>query len=157
MWGIPLGLVAAGALEWSFHRYVQHGFGRKKGSFWDFHWREHHRVVRQNDYHDPGYHRPLGWHAQGKEVAALAAGALAVTPLYVVAPFFTATLHYSALRYYRIHKRSHLDPAWAKQNIPWHYDHHMGPNPNANWCITSPWFDHLMGTRQPFLRVKAER
>ena len=55
------------------------------------------------------------------------------------------------MRYYRVHKRAHLDPEWAKVHLPWHYDHHMGPNQNANWCVTRPWFDHLMGTREPYL------
>lgn len=24
----------------------------------------------------------------------------------------------------------------------------MGRNPNANWCVTRPWFDYVMGTRE---------
>jgi hypothetical protein len=24
----------------------------------------------------------------------------------------------------------------------------MGRNPNANWCVTKPWFDYVMGTRE---------
>ena len=40
---------------------------------------------------------------------------------------------------------------WARENLPWHYDHHMGPDQNANWCVTKPWFDHVMGTRKPYL------
>lgn len=34
-----------------------------------------------------------------------------------------------------------------KKRIPWHYDHHMTSNQNANWCVTKPWFDYIMGTR----------
>jgi hypothetical protein len=149
MLGIPLGLVTANAVEWVVHKHVLHGWGRKRGTFWSFHFHEHHRLVRQNGYHDPNYLRfPLGLHAQGKEAWALIGASAAVAPLFPVAPFFVGTLWYSAANYYRIHKRSHLDPAWGRQRIPWHYDHHMGRNPGANWCVTRPWFDYVMGTRE---------
>lgn len=149
MIGIPLGLVTANAVEWAVHKHVLHGWGRTRGTFWSFHFHEHHKLVRQNDYHDPNYHRfPLGLHAQGKEAWALLGASVAVAPLFPVAPFFTATLWYSAANYYRLHKHSHLDPAWGRARIPWHYDHHMGRNPSANWCVTRPWFDYVMGTRE---------
>ena len=73
--------------------------------------------------------------------------ALAHLPLFPVAPFFVATVEYSTLRYYRVHKRAHRDPAWARKHLRWHYDHHMGKDQDANWCVTWPWFDWLMGTR----------
>lgn len=149
MIGIPLGLLTANAVEWAIHKHVLHGWGRTRGTFWSFHFHEHHKLVRQGGYHDPNYHRfPLGLHAQGKEAWGLIAGGLAVAPLFPVAPFFVGTLWYSAANYYRIHKHSHLDPAWGQSRIPWHYDHHMGRNPNANWCVTRPWFDYVMGTRE---------
>jgi sterol desaturase/sphingolipid hydroxylase (fatty acid hydroxylase superfamily) len=25
----------------------------------------------------------------------------------------------------------------------------MGRNPDMNWGVTRPWFDHLLGTREP--------
>lgn len=114
MIGIPLGLVTANAVEWLVHRHLLHGWGRRRGTFWSFHFHEHHRNVRDAGYHDPNYHRfPLGLHAQGKEAWGLIGASLAVAPLFPVAPFFVATLWYSAANYYRIHKHSHLDPAWA--------------------------------------------
>ncbi|MGQ0530769.1 MAG: hypothetical protein ACT4PG_13385 [Panacagrimonas sp.] len=149
MMGIPLGLLTANAAEWVIHKHVLHGWGGKRGKFWSFHFHEHHREVRQNHYHDPNYRRfPLGLHAQGKEAWGLIGMSAAVAPLFPVAPFFVGTLWYSAANYYRIHKRSHLDPAWGQARIPWHYDHHMGRNPSANWCVTRPWFDYVMGTRE---------
>lgn len=107
---------------------------------------------RRNDFQDPAYGRsPWGRHALGKEVASLVAGSVVVTPMLPVAPFFVGALYYCAWNYYRVHRKSHLDPEWAKRHLPWHYDHHMGPNPNAKWCVTRPWLDHLMGTREYFL------
>lgn len=158
MLGIPLGLLAANAAEWYIHKNVLHGWGRKKDSMWRFHVAEHHPIVRKNDHIDTNYERfPLGWHAQGKEAWGLIAGCAAVTPLAPVAPFFVGTLYYSAWNYYSKHRRSHEDTEWAKQHLPWHYDHHMGPNPNANWCVTKPWFDHIMGTREPYLGTELEQ
>ncbi len=149
MIGIPVGLLTANAVEWVMHKHVLHGWGRKRGTFWSFHFHEHHRLVRQHEYRDPNYQRfPLGPHAQGKEAWALIAGSAVVAPLFPVAPFFVGTLWYSAAHYYHVHKKSHQDPQWGAQHIPWHYDHHMGRNPSANWCVTRPWFDYVMGTRE---------
>lgn len=159
MIGIPLGLAYANAGEWLVHKYVLHGLGRKRSSFWSFHWLEHHRVSRLRDFYDPDYERSLlrsGWNAQTKEAAALAGAALAHLPLFPIAPFFTGAVIWSMWNYYRKHKRAHLDPEWAKEHLPWHYDHHMGPNQDANWCVTSPLFDHIMGTREPYVGTELE-
>lgn len=158
MLGIPLGLLYANAGEWVIHKYVLHGLGRKRGTFWAFHWHEHHRNCRKHDHVDPTYARSLlGWHAQSKEALGLLAAGIAHAPLLPVAPFFTAAVWYSLLRYHRVHKRSHEDPAWAREHLPWHYDHHMGPDQDANWCVSRPWFDQLMGTRQPYVGTARER
>lgn len=149
MIGIPVGLLTANAVEWCLHKYVLHERGRDKDSFWAFHFHEHHLLVRKNDYRDPNYERfPLGAHAQGKEAWSLIGGAVLVAPMFPAAPFFVGTLWYSAANYYWLHKKSHQDPAWAQKYLPWHYDHHMGRNPHANWCVTKPWFDYVMGTRE---------
>lgn len=157
MIGIPLGLLAANATEWMVHKYVLHGLGKKKSSFWSFHWHEHHAESRTNAMADPHYNRSVfGKHSQGKEAAALVGAAIAVAPLFPVAPFFVGTAWYSTLNYYRKHKRSHQDPEWAREHLTWHYDHHMGPKQDANWCVTRPWFDILMGTRVPYAYTERE-
>ncbi len=157
MIGIPLGLLAANASEWAVHRYLLHGLGKKRESYWSFHWHDHHRNVRRNGHDDPDYAKPL-WKSEGmlKEALGLAGAAVAVAPLFPVAPFFVGTLWYSAANYYRVHRRSHLDAEWAREHLPWHYDHHMGPNQNANWCVTRPWFDDLLGTREPYVGTERE-
>lgn len=157
MIGIPLGLLGANATEWLVHKYVLHGLGRNRRSFWSFHWHEHHRSVRRNGHRDADYERSVfAWNAQGKEALALAATGVCLLPLLPVAPFFVGTLLTCGVNYYRVHRRSHLDPDWARAHLPWHYDHHMGPNQDANWCVTRPWFDHLMGTREPYLGTERE-
>jgi hypothetical protein len=135
-------------VEWAVHKYVLHDRGKKPGTFWSFHFHEHHKAVRQHAYHDPNYQRfPLGFHAQGKETWGLIAASVALLPVFPVAPFFVGTSWYCAVNYYRVHKKSHNDPEWGKRNVPWHYDHHMGNHPGANWCVTKPWFDYIMGSR----------
>lgn len=148
MIGVPLGLLYANAGEWLVHKYILHGLGRRKGSFWSFHWHEHHRASRKEGMRDEAYAQPLrGWNAQTKEALALALSAVAHAPLFPVAPFFTATVWYSMAHYYVVHRKAHLDPAWAERHLPWHVDHHLGLNQDANWCVTRPWFDRILGTR----------
>jgi hypothetical protein len=150
MIGIPLGLLYANALEWVLHKYVLHGLGRKKSSFFSFHWHDHHKSARKHDMLDEAYRRPLrDWNPQTKELAGLLGLAVLHAPLVPIAPLFSLTLGYSAVHYYRTHKRAHLDPEWAKVHVPWHVDHHLGADQDANWCVTRPWFDILMGTRVP--------
>src|SRR4051812_45656751 len=144
MLGIPLGLLYANAGEWLIHKYVLHGLGKKKGSFFSFHWAEHHRACRKHEFFDPDYRRSMfGKHAQGKEALAIAALMVAHAPLLPVAPLFTATVWYSAVNYFIKHRKAHLDPEWAKRHLKHHFDHHMGREQDANWCVTQPWFDFL--------------
>lgn len=152
MLGFPIGLAVANAGEWVFHKYVLHGLGKNPRSFWSFHWHEHHRASRKHGHVDEAYRGSLfRWNAQAKEALSLVGVAVATAPLIPVAPFFVGAIWYSGLTYYRRHKRAHLDPQWARDHLPWHYDHHMGPDQHANWCVTRPWFDHVMGTRARYL------
>lgn len=157
MIGVALGLVTANAIEWVMHKYALHGLGADRRSFWSFHWHDHHAHCRRMGFFDPDYMRPLGgWHAKTKEAVALGAGAAVVLPLFPVAPLFAGTLVYCGANYYYKHRRSHMDADWAREHLPWHYDHHMGANQNANWCVTRPWFDHVMGTRIPYVGTEKE-
>ncbi len=158
MIGIPLGLAYTNAGEWLIHKYLLHDLGKKKTSFWSFHFHEHHKACRKNAYADPNYERSLfGWHSQSKEALGLLALGVAHAPLLPVAPFFTSTVWYGLINYYRVHKRSHEDPEWGREHVPWHYDHHMGPNQDANWCVTKPWFDKVMGTRLHYAGTEKEK
>ncbi len=157
MIGVPLGLLYANAGEWLIHKHLLHGRGRNRESYWSFHWHDHHRNVRTNAHIDPHYERSLlGWHAQSKEALGLVLTGAMHLPLLPVAPFFTGAVLYSTWNYYKVHKRSHQDPGWAREHLTWHYDHHMGPNQDANWCVTRPWFDKLMGTYEPYAGTERE-
>jgi hypothetical protein len=157
MLGFALGLVVSNAAEWAIHKYVLHGMGKKKGTFWSFHFHEHHKNVRKSDGHDHMYEHAF-WESpsQSKEVLSLVATALISTPLLPISPGFVAASWLHSGAYYALHKKSHLDPEWAKKWVPWHYDHHMGPDQDKNWCVTHPLFDYLMGTREKWLGSQAE-
>ena len=152
MIGIPIGLAYCNVGEWLIHKHILHGLGKNRRSFWSFHWHDHHRSARAHGMVDEQYTRSLlSWEPQTKEVVALLGLAAAHLPLLPVAPFFTGTVLYGCLHYYRVHKRAHLDTEWAREHLPWHWDHHMGQDQNANWCVTRPWFDQLLGTRKEYL------
>ncbi|MBA2321758.1 MAG: hypothetical protein H0V89_11460 [Deltaproteobacteria bacterium] len=157
MLGFPIGLLYSNAGEWLIHRHLLHGRGKEKSSFWSFHFHEHHRAARTHDMVDADYERPvLGDHAQGREALGLVALMAVHLPLFPVAPFFTSAVWLTGAMYYRRHKRAHQDPAWARKHIPWHVDHHLGPHQYKNWCVTWPWFDHIMGTRVPYVGTPRE-
>lgn len=158
MLGIPVAMVTANAMEWVIHKYLLHGRGRDRASFWAFHWHEHHGECRRNDHIDVNYDKSVfGWNAQGKEAISLLGGGLLFLPLFPVAPFFVGTMWGWGVYYHHVHRKSHRDPDWAREHLPWHYDHHMAPNQDANWCVTKPWFDHVMGTRVPYMGTDKER
>jgi sterol desaturase/sphingolipid hydroxylase (fatty acid hydroxylase superfamily) len=143
---VLLGFVYCNALEWVIHRYVLHGLGKNKKSFWFFHWK-HHKESRKHKFKDnrcsgtPFY--------KDKEFLGVILLLIAHSPTLWVAPAFFITLTWRALDYYRVHTKSHKSEEWAKNYVPWHWDHHMGPREavEANWCVTLPLFDYIMGTR----------
>jgi hypothetical protein len=154
MLGIPVALFFANGVEWYMHKYALHGTQQKGGgrkSFYDIgmknHW-THHRRVRLDTYRDDElYMHPLENDAGRIEIKGVIFLAGITTLVFPIAPFFTLTSYYCGWNYYNTHRQSHLDPEWGKKTIPWHYDHHMNTNQDANWCVTKPWFDYIMGTR----------
>jgi sterol desaturase/sphingolipid hydroxylase (fatty acid hydroxylase superfamily) len=155
--GGALGLLYANVGEWWVHKILFHRIGRRRGTLPDFHHFEHHPHARRNGMIDPDYQRSVfGWHAQGKEMAFWAVVAVGHAPVALVWPSLVGGLYLSVALFYVAHKRAHTDPAWARRWLPWHYDHHMGPNPEANFCVTFPWFDHVMGTRVPYVGTARE-
>ncbi len=144
-----LGLLYANAGEWLMHKYILHALGKNRQSFWAYHLFEHHAVSLQNGMIDPGYQKLelTSWNTQSKELVVLAVIVLLHAPLVLLSPFFTGAVYVSLALYYYKHRRAHLDPVWARRHLRWHYEHHLGDNCNANWCVTWPWFDYVLGTR----------
>jgi hypothetical protein len=153
MLGIPFGFAAFGMGEWAAHKFLLHGLGRR----FQFHFADHHRAARGNGGYDPAYEGPV-WSSptQRRESIGLTVIGLAHAALFPVAPFYTSTIWYCLARYRRDHRRAHLDPAWARDHLPWHYDHHMGDQ-TKNFGVSWSWFDMIAGTREVFVGSARER
>lgn len=159
MFGFIAGLITANAFEWHFHKYILHDQGKKKHSMWRYHWHDHHKTVLQQEYRDPAYEKRIfdELNPQSHEVLSLASAAAIVAPLFPLAPGFVSALWLSQYNYYRVHKKSHLDPEWGYKYLPWHYDHHMAPDQDKNWCVTFPLWDYVMGTRLIYKGTEREK
>ncbi|MCG8438503.1 MAG: sterol desaturase family protein [Pseudomonadales bacterium] len=148
MLGFPVALLTANAFEWYAHKVWLHEYPRKHRNSPFFSHIRHHKRVRLNGFEDEHYTMPM---FQDQEIfnekVALIGLCAVFTPTVAVAPFFTAGIYYSAWQYWHKHSKAHLQPEWARTQLPWHYDHHMNTHQDANWCVTRPWFDYLMGTR----------
>lgn len=148
MLGFPIAILGANAFEWYAHKVWLHEYPSKHRNAPFFTHIRHHKRARLNQFEDEGYRESM-WRDQEmfNEKVALIGLCVASTAVLPVAPFFTLGAYYSAWQYWSKHSKAHLDLEWAKKNLPWHYDHHMNSNQNANWCVTRPWFDYIMGTR----------
>lgn len=157
MFGIPVALAVFGAGEWAIHKKLLHDRGRDKASRFSFHYHDHHQAVRKHGGYDPAYEGPV-WSTptQAREAIGLALIAAAHVPVFPIAPFYTSTIWYCLYRYRRDHKRAHLDPRWARDHLPWHYEHHLGDQ-EKNFGIVWAWFDQVMGTRESYVGTDKER
>ena len=151
MLGIVLQVAIAWAyshvLEYSLHRWLLHN--RKRKQWFRNHFGDHHRIARRNMMLDSKAHDSIQIKGD-PEIKGLLVLALLHAPIAIVWPFAYATLVYSSVSYFFIHRRAHQDFRWARNNLPWHYDHHMGKNQNVNWGVRLPWVDWIMGTRVPW-------
>ena len=160
------GLLVANAFEWAAHKYILHGTPRKgqpryspSPASMNSHW-THHRMVRKTQFADECYEQGLAHDRTRLELLYLGIVATAASGIVWLIPRgnkgMMAAFCYSAGHYFYVHQRAHLEPEWAKKRIPWHYDHHMNTIQDANWCVTRPWFDYLMGTREASSRALIE-
>lgn len=162
MKGFAVGLLTVNAFEWFAHKYLLHGVPRKgqpryspTPASMNSHW-AHHRIVRKATFNDVCYEEGLSNERTRLEVGALVALAGAMTLAWPVSRGFVFGTWYGAGKYFYVHRKAHLQPEWAKKRIPWHYDHHMNTIQDANWCVTRPWFDYIMGTREASSRELME-
>ena len=152
--GFVAGLVILNGYEWFAHKYLLHGVHRKGKPRYspvpksmESHW-AHHREVRKQDFSDECYVEGIDhWRTRHELMSLAVAAGVASVVFYPFSKGMALAAIYSAGNYYYVHRRAHLEPDWAKRTIPWHYDHHMNSNQDANWCVTRPWFDYVMGTR----------
>lgn len=149
------GVAYANAAEWAIHKYMLHGLGKTKGSFWSYHWHDHHRACRKNKAnYDVGYKESWLTGVRAKEFFGIWGLVAAHIPLLWVSPTLVGTLAVYGTVYLWAHKRSHLHPEWGFKYMPWHVDHHLGNDQDQNYCVLFPFFDWVMGTRKKFPEAK---
>jgi len=118
----------------------------KGRSRFKFHWK-HHGIARRNSNLDLDYKKAF-WQNETKLTFI---ASLLHAPLLVLWPPFGVVVTAYAVAYMLIHRQTHLHVDFFKRWMPWHYEHHMGRNQNANWCVMCPLMDHIMGTREKWL------
>ena len=136
------------------HKYIFHGIGKNKKSTFSSHWHIHHKLCKKNNFKDKCYiETPLHFSVK-KELTSLLLLVIVHLPLLFISWFFYVSLIFFSARYFYLHRKSHIDIEWGKKNLPWHYDHHMGKDQDANWGVTNPLWDYILGTR---IRWKMKR
>ena len=132
--------------EWISHKYILHGLGKKKDSFFHFHF-SHHNISLKNKFVDPDY--KLGFFKSApyrREVYSLVGLLLLnITWLWTWPMLFYWLMFFTAL-YFWCHAKSHNDVEWCRKYLSHHYDHHVY-DANNNWCVIFPLFDYIFGTR----------
>lgn len=154
---VGLGLFYGNLMEWAAHKYLLHKLGKNKNSKFSFHWHEHHRKSRLNQFYDDDYDKPIwNWNARGKEAVGLLLLWVIHSWIFFFFPIFAIAITYCVFNYYFTHKWAHENPQWAKEHLRCHWEHHMGKNQEANFCVTQPWSDYLFGTRIHYREEKTK-
>ena len=149
-----LGIIYGQWVEWILHKKL-HKIGRKRESAFSYHFRSHHRISRQNMFFDSSYEgKGEGMRKELRDIVLLFTLHLPV--LFFLPAFFVGSIVHGGL-YFFLHRKCHLEPEWCKRYLPWHYDHHMALNQDANWGVTTDWIDRLMGTREIYLGTEREK
>ena len=135
-----LGVLLANFYEWGIHKYLLHGMGKNKKSFWSFHWKDHHNRARRDHNYDSKFYP--------KEVLSLQLFFILHAYFLIQYPALLVAMGSYAVAYYVVHRYAHHHPVWCKKYLRWHWDHHMGKDQDKNWCILFPLTDYIMGTRK---------
>lgn len=145
---IGVGLLVANFGDWFIHKYILHGLGKKKDSFFSFHFHDHHNACRKNNNLDAANYRRTIWanNPHAKEFWLLFFGSYAASAPFALAGYWVLayTIALYAAAYYLLHQLSH--GRHHPRLLPWHRRHHMGDQ-NKNWCVVFPLMDYVFGTR----------
>ena len=134
--------------EWFIHKYVLHGLGKKKSSWFNFHWHSHHKKCRKNKNKDINYLTQPPHYSVKKELFGLMFLLLLHAPVVYVSVWFYLTLIVCACRYFYMHRKSHTNTSWGMKKMPWHWKHHMGKNQDMHWGVTTDMWDKIFKTNQ---------
>lgn len=138
-------------LEYFIHSVLHDN--REYPFFFKNHFGRHHNEARKNKMYDKNYENFFS-KTSLFEVLGLLLLAILHLPFAYFFPIGYLSLLVSLVHYYYIHRKSHLNPDWAKKHLKWHYDHHMGTNQHANWGIRTEYFDIKFETRIKYRYLK---
>ena len=133
--------------EWVTHKYILHGLGKNKDSFFHYHW-VHHHTCRKNDNRDEIYAKGYANKDVWKEFGTLIVIACSNITWFYIWPMFFYCISFWIAAYFVVHALSHTNLLWGATYLSHHRDHHMGKNQDLNWCVVFPLFDWVMGTRK---------
>ena len=139
-----LGWLYGHLFEYLAHRFILHNH-KLWLRFFQAHFSEHHKLTRRHGMIDPKY--LMGLSRNLREVLILSSIAIIHLPVFFVSVAGYIAILYSLVAYYTIHGLSHSVYGFGRRWVPWHYDHHLGKNPNRNWGVRLPVFDWIFRTR----------
>jgi len=132
-----IGIIIASFIEYSVHKYLFHGLGKKRESVFAFHLRQHHIIARKNNFVD----KKVSVH----EFLGIPALIILFLPIYFLStPLFCGMTLY-AIAFIVLHNLQHKYPKITKKYFWWHWNHHM-KNQNKSWNVVLPIADILTGT-----------
>ena len=140
-------------MEYFLHRHILHN--KLFSPFFKIHFSEHHKNSRKFKMIDARY---LTWFGTIFHFETYSLVLLAVLhfPVFLYFPFAYGVIVFNILTYFYIHRKAHLNSWWARENLEWHYDHHMGKNQNKNWGIRSSLVDEILKTREHYKESHSE-
>jgi len=142
-------------LEYCLHRFALHNNSFLLKPLFKIHFSNHHRCARADLMVDNDYHSPASFIFHKEALILMALCALHI-PVALSLPYAFVTVVISACSYFLVHRRAHIDHRWARDNLTWHYDHHMGKDQNCNWGVRLPIFDIIFSTRQYYKGTEDE-
>ncbi len=138
-----LGWLYGHFFEYAAHRWVFHN--KKLKSAFNFHFSQHHAKSKRGCMVDTEALKKISF--KEFETKSLIFVLVLHSPFVFYFPWFYFALVYSAVAYKLVHRKAHSDHDWARKHVPWHYDHHMGPDQHKNWAVRLPLFDYLLRSR----------
>jgi len=141
MLGFVLGLLYGNVLEYLIHDFIFHRLGRKKGSIWSYHLKDHHVLSRKNNFIDLTESKV--------ESIGMLGLVLVHMPFLFLSPGFWLGVTSYAMAFKYLHGFQHSHPEFTKKYMKWHWEHHMKDS-NKNFGVVMPLSDYLFRTRKKY-------
>ena len=141
MLGFVLGLLYGNVLEYLIHDFIFHRLGRKKGSIWSYHLKDHHVLSRKNNFIDLT-------ESKVESIGMLGLVLVHMPIIYLSFGFWLGVTSY-AMAFKYLHGFQHSHPEFTKKYMKWHWEHHMKDS-NKNFGVVMPLSDYLFRTRKKY-------